>query len=478
MIVITSAEMSRVEKLSIEKGADDCGYMERAGEGIAAFIESLEWDGEVTLLVGKGNNGGDAFVVGRLLCEKGVKVQAIAPFSAEETSPLSQKNRTLFVESGGNIVEEGEIRGLIVDGLLGTGFQGETSGKIKELIDAANESELPIVAIDIPSGLDGTTGEVKGSVIRADYTVYLGQPKIGFFIGKGFSQIGRLRRVDFGLEQKYVEQMKGEGYLIDEREVASYMPEVSRVRHKYESGYVVALAGSPGMAGAAQLSCSAAMRCGAGIVRLFHPPEMEEELLCSQKELIRSHYTSDDHTLLQKEMKRARALLIGPGLGAGNHPIVGEMLETGIPTVLDADGLSSFTKAHGDVVMTPHVGEMCKLLGLQKTPADLHERCQAYVEEHGVTLVLKGAPTFIYTKGDLPTISVHGDPGMATAGSGDVLTGIIAALLAAGLPGKKAAILGVHLHGCAGELCSDRLTSYSVIASDLIETLPEVIATL
>ncbi|MDN3508031.1 MAG: NAD(P)H-hydrate epimerase, partial [Simkaniaceae bacterium] len=238
--MITSAEMARIEKISIDEGADSGIYMDRAGEGIAEFldvlIERMECKKEVTLLVGKGNNGGDAFVAGRLLIQSGMKVKAIAPFSSDASSPLCQKHRKLFEKCGGVILDEMTFSGVILDGLLGTGFQGETSGKIKDVIDAANESDCSIVSIDIPSGLDGNTGKVEGSVINAFCTIYLGQPKIGFFIGEGFTHVGHLHRVDFGIEQKYIDAMNSVASLIDEDEIVMYLPEISRVRHKYESG--------------------------------------------------------------------------------------------------------------------------------------------------------------------------------------------------------------------------------------------------
>lgn len=473
--VITSSEMARVEKKSIEAGCSGEEYMETAGLGIANWVEECAVDREVTLLVGKGNNGGDAFVAGCLLLERGLAVKAVHLFAAGECSELCQKHRTRFEKMGGTVSSDLDFTGVILDGLLGTGFQGEAQGVVKEAIDAVNRSECPVIAIDIPSGLNGNTGE--GHAIHADVTIFLGFPKLGFFIGNGWNCVGQLLGVDFGLPKEYVDQLEPKAHLIDEKQLV--LPEMDRSRHKYKAGYVVSLAGSPGMGGAAELSAHAALRSGAGILRLFHPPEMEEELAGSFPELIRSPLVAGKSEALFKEVKRAKSLLIGPGLGKKPpEDLIRDVLKTGLPAVVDADGLVVFQKEVecGDVVLTPHHGEFVKMIGAQ--PDDLFAAAQHFVEERGVTLVLKGAPTWIFRKGKSPLIATHGDPGMATAGSGDVLTGVIAGLLAQGVSGEESAALGTYLHGIAGEKAARALSSHSVMASDILDFLPEAILSL
>ncbi|MCB1116581.1 MAG: NAD(P)H-hydrate epimerase, partial [Chlamydiia bacterium] len=281
--VIEAGEMARIEKLSIEEGASSEGYMLKAGEGIAkriaSYVEEKGRAKKVTLLVGKGNNGGDAFVAGTFLLNGGFEVQAYHLVDATESSPLCQKHEKKFIQAGG-VVKRGEelpLEGILVDGLLGTGFQGKLEGEIVEVIERANRSKLPILAIDIPSGVNGNTGEVDPIAIKAHETIYLGMPKIGFFIGQGYNYVGKLTRVDFGLGQKYCVMAQGKGVVINDQAMPDLLPPIERVRHKYQAGYVIALAGSPGMPGAAMLSCLAALRTGAGIVRLFHPKGMEEE---------------------------------------------------------------------------------------------------------------------------------------------------------------------------------------------------------
>lgn len=477
MKVVRGEEMALVEKRSIVEGASDESYMLKAGEGIAARVEVFtkeknlgKW---VTLLVGKGNNGGDAFVAGTFLLHRGFEVEAYHLVDAKECSPLCQKQAKEFIKAGGRVQKELRLKGVIVDGLLGTGFHGKLEGKIVQVIQKANQSKLPILAIDIPSGVNGNTGEIDPIAIEAKETLYLGMAKLGFFIGAGYDHIGILTQVDFEMDPRYVYEAKENGYLINEKILPSLLPPLKRSRHKYQAGYVIALAGSPGMPGAAILSCLGALKTGAGIVRLFHPEGMEGELNSSPYELIRTPYHWDDPSPILQEEKRAKACLIGPGLGRGEK--IGTFLQTlvsklNLPCVIDADGLYHLKIFPKGSILTPHHKEMLQLLGKDHLDEKI---CQTFTEKHEVTLVLKGGPTWIFHPKKPPLIIPKGDPGMATAGTGDVLTGMIAALLAQGLRGREAAVLAVYLHALSGEIAAKKYTSYSLIASDLIEALPE-----
>lgn len=208
------------------------------------------------------------------------------------------------------------------------------------MIEQANRSKLPILAIDIPSGVNGNTGVVAPIAIKAQETIYLGMPKIGFFIGQGYNFIGKLSRVDFGMDEKYITQAKGKAFLINDQAVPALLPPIERVRHKYQAGYVIALAGSPGMPGAAMLSCLAALRSGAGIVRLFHPKGMEEEFAVAPLELIRHPYSWREPEPIFEEAKRAKACLIGPGIGKEMCSFIQSVVsKLDLPMVIDADAL-------------------------------------------------------------------------------------------------------------------------------------------
>ncbi len=489
--VVTALEMARIEQLAYADGASESQFMDNAGKAIAEIVEDCIEDKVVTLLVGKGNNGGDAYIAGVYLIEKGFSVTACAIYPTDEWSPLCSKMHQRFKESGGRShYLNGEcplelpLQGVILDGLVGTGFKGSAEGVLAEVIWRINESNLPIFAIDIPSGLDGNTGNVKTVAIKADATIYLGLPKLGFFIGQGWDHVGELINADFGLKKEYIAQAKEDACLVDLDKIHNLLPEIHRSRHKYDAGYVLGIAGSPGMAGAAILSSYAALRSGAGIVRLFHPAGMENELCRAPYELIREGFELDLAKRVMVEQERARAAFFGPGMGRGKE--VGKMLKDllakmQIPCVLDADALYHLAenptfKIPKQCVLTPHYQEMIRLLNsfkkLKGKTFDWSD-CQQFVDAKKVTLVLKGAPTVIFHPDTKPYIVTAGDPGMATAGSGDVLTGIIAACLAQGNDLLSGAVLAVCLHGLSGEIAAEELTAYCMTASDLIEYLPE-----
>ncbi len=490
--VITASEMARVEAIAYRDGFSDRTFMENAGKAIAErvqdFIEENALPKVVTLFVGKGNNGGDALAAGARLLERGFTIVAWMLYPVEECSPLCREMHEQFCAHGGKVAPMRELstlpsEGILLVGLVGTGFKGRAEGVLAQAIERANASHLPILAIDIPSGLNGNTGEVETVAIKATETIYLGLPKIGFYLGQGWDHVGELHFASFGLPKKYSDQAKALACLFDEERISTLLPPIVRTRHKYQAGYVLAVAGSPGMPGAALLSCLAALRSGAGIVRLFHPEGMVEQLSGAPYELIHQGWDGKECTPLQQEAHRAKALLIGPGMGRdarAKERLKNVLKGIALPMVIDADALYFLAedpalKPPAGSVLTPHRAEMERLLHkpLDKDPEEFLATCQAYAETHQITLVLKGAPTFIFHPKEPPLILTRGDPGMATAGSGDVLTGMIAAMISQGLNPRSAAAVAVYLHGLSGELAALELTSYCMTASDLIDFLPE-----
>jgi len=490
MKIVTSRQMSEIESLAYSEGASTTEFMEEAGSGVALIVQDyVEKHGigrTVILLCGKGNNGGDAYVAGTYLLNLDYDVTAIQIIPIEECSNLCKQSYERFVSSGGlvfNSVDKFPDAGIIIDGLFGTGFKGVPSSEFASLITQANESKLPIIAVDIPSGLNGETGEAPGEVIVATETAFLGLPKIGFFLHGAMDYVGKLRYVDFGLPKQYIEECASDQIMLTLDMVKDEMPLIKRTQHKYEAGYVVGLAGSPSMPGAAILASSSALRGGAGIVRLLYPEGMETEITTSPYELIRKPYRYQDTAMVIDEMNRATATFIGPGLGVTNETraLLRQVLPALTkPCVIDADALTILSEEKiplpQGTIFTPHLGEMMRLLGLKDTPiidAAFLKTCQDYANRMKITLILKGAPTFIFHHNSPLLINSTGDPGMATAGSGDVLTGLVAAFLAKKKPPEIAACLAVFLHGLAGEHAAEEMTSHGMIASDIIYHFPE-----
>jgi len=487
--VVTAREMVRIEALSIQEGASSESYMLKAGQGIAKkiadFIKKHHLTKEVTLLVGKGNNGGDAFVAGTLLLQQGHHVDAYHLFPMQGSSHLCQKHRIRFEEMGGSVISPSTpsditCKGVVVDGILGTGFQGHISDALAQVITHVNHSKRPVFSIDIPSGIDGNTGAVERLAIQATKTLFLGLPKVGFFLRDGYNYIGALSHIDFGMDVSYLQKSFSMGHMLNEKGLTHLLPPLVRNRHKYQAGYVLAVAGSPGMAGAPMLSALSALRAGAGILRLFYPGGMEGELVNAPREIIKVPYQNDDPGAIFSEMKRAKAMLIGPGLGKDKEQgafLKSFIKKVTVPTVIDAEGLfhlkGMFATFTFPCILTPHRQEMLDLLGKEQFD-DMVAECQRFACENDLTLILKGAPTFIFHKKRAPLIISRGDPGMATAGAGDVLTGIVAGLLSQSLSARNAAALGVYIHARGGEQMAKKTTSYGLIASDLIAALPEV----
>lgn len=493
MKVVSSKEMAFIESEAYRNGSTEDDFMEQAGKGVSFWIDDYivrnNLQKIITLLCGKGNNAGDAYVAGSYLLEQGYKVQAyqITPIAC--ASPLCMKNYQRFLEKGGQVIgfnHEEEIflenSSVLVDALFGTGFKGVAKGIFADVIKKANQSRIPIIAVDIPSGLDGETGIFEGEAIKAEETIFLGLPKMGFFLQDGWNLVGKLRFVDFGLPKQYIEEFEAEFNMLSKEVVKNLFPPIVRNRHKYQAGNVVGMAGSPGMPGAAMLASLGAIRGGAGIVHLLHPEKMVGELTCSPYELIKISYSPNDDKKVIDTINGAKAVFIGPGIGKADD--TRRSLQKILPNievscVIDADALTIIAEENIKLpqksILTPHFGEMIRLLKTpysKSTTKEFLQTCQNFAEENVVTLILKGGPTFIFHPKEKIMVSPVGDPGMATAGSGDVLTGIIAAFLAQGLTPKHAAYLSVYLHGKAGEFAAQEMTSYCMMASDIIKYLP------
>ncbi len=469
--VVTAQEMSRLEKWDIHQGASQEAFMLQAGRRVAeAVMRRAPPQSSILLLIGKGNNGGDGYAAGIELLKKGYPVSAFILYPTNHCTPLNQKMEALFRKTGGQTSDDFTAADLVVDALLGTGFQGPLEPPLQIAISMANWSGKPILSIDIPSGLDSTTGEGPGAIIATE-TITLGLPKIGFFLRDGWNRVGTLRIESFGLSDEAILQANPVAWIPKLEHL--HLPPMERTQHKYQRGFAVGFGGSKEYKGALKLSGLSALHSGAGIVKLF----TLEDIGPTANELICQIW---NNSAWEESLAKAQSVFIGPGLG--RKPEAKQWLQKHLsfiqqPTVIDADALFFLPELKHwpkHTIITPHQGEMAHLLG---KPVD-HAACQNYVDHHNITLVLKGAPTFLFHKNQLPIIIPRGDPGMATAGSGDVLTGIIAALLAQSKSPFDAALLGIVLHALSGEVAARVKTSYGYSASDLIDFLPDAMRAL
>ncbi len=483
--VVTASEMVRIEKAAFSEGVSERALMERAGEEIARFIEAYAartgTHKKITVLAGKGNNAGDAYCTVLLLPGYSVKVYQLYPL--KDCSPLCQRYAEEFRKKGGEITEVFEEKeivypddGILLDAVFGSGFHGSLSLFIQEIFLSTKRLKIPIFSIDIPSGLSGDDGVVADHAVHADHTLALGLPKTGFFLRDGWDCVGRLHLLDIGLEKKYIDRA-GESHLLITDEVRSFLPRMKRSAHKYEAGFVIGIAGSEGMFGASVLSGSAVLKTGSGIVKLVHLDKPFSGY--SPPELIHKTFAAEDLSGIRDYGKKAGAFFIGPGMGVTekNKVFLRDFLPTlEQPCVLDADALTLIAEERipfpKETIVTPQRAEAARLLG-SVAPDDerFADKCADYARKHRIIFILKGGPTFIFYPDGKKYICAEGDPGMATAGSGDVLTGIIASLLARGVSWKEAGLLGVYIHGFAGKKAAELYGSTAMTASDILANI-------
>ena len=506
--LVTGRQMARIDRRAIESGIPGAVLMESAGRGVAHVLDGLLGgfrDRIVVLLCGKGNNGGDGFVVARLASRGGAAVRVFLFAASEEVAGDArlQLDRAracgLRVEEVRGREDLREIRQALtgahaaVDALLGTGIRGGARGPTADAIALLQEERCPIVAVDVPSGLDADTGRADGPCAAAACTVTFGQPKRGHFFYPGRTLCGRLHLIDIGLPPSAVAAEPPEAHLIAAYGGSLLLPERSPDAHKGDCGRVVLLAGSVGLTGAAVLSATAALRAGAGLVTVGVPESLNDILEVKLTEAM---------TRPLPEVRRARCvslrargeilrlaagadcLALGPGLGVHRETVelVKRLIcDVRIPMILDADALNALAGEAGRLkalaapaVVTPHPGEFSRLTGagISEVRADPIGAACGLAESAGVTVVLKGAPTVVATPDGKAFVNPSGNAGMATGGAGDALTGLIAALIGQGLEVAQAACLGVYLHGLAGDLAAETRGQSGLIAGDIVAALP------
>ncbi|RJQ41130.1 MAG: NAD(P)H-hydrate dehydratase [Nitrospiraceae bacterium] len=509
MKVVTAEEMRDIDRITIrDYGISGTVLMERAGLAVAEKIRELYERRKVIVLSGGGNNGGDGIVAARNLHEWGwnVKIILLLRENKLSTDCLKQyktaKKAGVAIEFRDYITEKDLHSALVLDAIFGTGLSKNISGKTAEIISFINASDSLIISVDIPSGISSDTGQIMGEAVRADYTVTFGLPKRGHLLYPGAENTGRLFIEEIGFPEELLNSEKLKAELLETRDISLLIPERQRYSHKGDYGHVLIIAGSRGKTGAAFMAAKACLRSGAGLVTIGIPESLLDVFQSRvTEEMTLSLPDKGDGTLSSKALEKileflsekADVLAIGPGISVTDNTrkLIKELLlNSTTSTVMDADAINSLEgnknilkKTKAPVILTPHAGEMAKLLkmgsrvqGLKGSREIEHDRINtaiSFAKETGAYLVLKGAPTVIAEPEGRVFINPTGNSGMASAGTGDVLTGMLSGFLGQGLNPLDASILGVYMHGLAGDIAVKSKGEHSLIASDIIEALPE-----
>jgi ADP-dependent NAD(P)H-hydrate dehydratase / NAD(P)H-hydrate epimerase len=511
MILTTAQQMKELDRATIEDlGVPSLVLMENAGRGVVQVIGRLyPHIRSAVVLAGKGNNGGDGFVIARYLHHQGVKVAVVLAGLKSALQGDAAHNARLAEACGVPLreISEGydsvclkkDLAGaeLILDALLGTGLGKEVQGFYKGLIALMNETPRPKLAVDIPSGLSSDSGQPIGLCVQASATVTFGRPKRGHLLFPGSQFVGRLLLVDIGIPPALGPAGADRVELLSADALLSWLPERRPDSHKGTYGHALILAGSTGKTGAAALAAMGALRVGAGLVTLGVPaglnPILEMKLTEAMTEPLPEGETG---CLGRPALERIRALMagkrvlaLGPGLStaSGTQALIGSLLkeDSSLPLVIDADGLTALadhpeylTLLSGRAILTPHPGEMARLTGktVKEIQSDRITAAREFAGRYGVVLVLKGARTVVADPDGAVFLNPAAHPVMASGGMGDVLTGMITGWLAQGVALLPAACLGVYFHTGAGARIAATKGGQGILASELADTVPELIA--
>ena len=500
--------MGQIDRYTIEElGIPGLVLMEQAGRRVMEeILTNYPKLSQVVILAGKGNNGGDGFVISRLLAQRGIEVKTILLGKKSEITGDARVNLDILAKLGYSIEEvssseqvqelEADLRraNLIVDALLGTGIKGKLRGLFPEMINLINKVIAPVIAVDIPSGVEADSGLVRDTAIQAQQTITFALPKLGSILYPGAKFSGKLTVVDIGVPEKSIAKQDINTNLITEDLAVNMLPRRDNDSHKGSYGKLLFIASSPGMTGAAALAAQASLKMGAGLVTVGVPKSLNQILEMKLTEAMTYPLTETKEGTLAKEsveeikklMSSRDVLAIGPGLSTEQEVtiIIKELIKNiDKPMVIDADGLNAIDDLNilkersKTTILTPHPGEMSRLINrpIAEIEANRIEVAQEFATEYEVVLVLKGARTIIATPEGEIYINQTGNSALATGGSGDVLTGLITSLLGQGSAPKEAVITAVYLHGLSAELGSLDLSKYGLLPSDLIDYLPEAI---
>lgn len=520
MNVYTSEQMRKLEKEAFKAGISPLTLMENAAIGVCNAI--IEFYGSesgsqqpkssnstqspipnIVILCGRGNNGGDGMALARHLAKRGIEVKALLAKGEKPLSPESETNRKKLKKSGIPLYEFSSLDGafkksvqdasLVVDCLFGTGLSRNIEGVHLEIIKLVNKLKKRVIAVDMPSGINSDTGEIMGDALKAELTVALGAPKPGHLLFPGRGYCGALKVVDISLPESSYKMSPACNWLRED-EVKSFLKKRAENTHKGSYGHLAVIGGSPGKTGAPCMAGMAAMRSGAGLATVICSESLNPifearllEVMTLPVDDVDGYISQIDLSFIRDFLKDKNCLVIGPGLST--NPVTERLFvplfqTIGIPAVIDADALnllaknkSLLNKKTKQIVLTPHPGEMARLTGKSAKEALKNSLRTAvdFAKKYAVYLILKSATTIMATPDGAVYISTYGNPGMASAGTGDALSGIIGSFIAQGYPLEEAAQMGIVLHGIAGDRAKEIKGEYGLIASDIIELLPHIL---
>lgn len=508
MRLVKASEMQEMDRRVIQElGIPGAVLMENAARGASRiFLEHFdpEYDSHIFILCGRGNNGGDGYVMARYLYQAGlsVTVAVLTPFSKITGDALLNLN--IIRRLGLEIIEVpnedhwSRISSVlttcdfIIDGILGTGLNSDVRGFYSHVISDVNATENPVMAIDIPSGLNADTGQVMGISIDADLTVTFGFPKLGQFLFPGADHVGRLARIDIGIPDSVSHEIESMYKMIEPDEFGHLFHVEKRDIHKGSRGHILILAGSKGKTGAAVLTALGALRSGAGLVTVGIPESLNsvleskltEAMTLPLPETSEGTLSLDAEKTIMAFMEDKTTVAIGPGISTNKETseLVRKLIGLcDIPMIIDADGLNALVgqlnvlaEYKGICTLTPHPGEMGRLSGLKnyEIQSDRIGYAARFAAEYGCNLVLKGAGTIVAEPDGQISVNPTGNPALSSGGSGDVLTGMIAGFMARGWPVVKAVQAGVYMHGLAADFLAEEMGAAGILASELLDVLP------
>lgn len=483
--IYSVAAVREMDRTTIEDhGVPGYTLMTRAGEAAVAeavdrFPDASRWQ----VLCGAGNNGGDGYVVARLAAQRGIVVSVLALVDPEKLRGDAATAWSDFAAQGGVVLPwSGDLdpeAGLLVDGILGSGLEREVGGEFADAVRALNGHPAPVLALDIPTGIHGDSGSVMGCAVKADLTVTFVGLKSGLFLGEGPGHCGDVRFAGLEIPESYREGIDAEYRRIDDESLRSLLQPRQRAAHKGDFGHVLIVGGGEGMPGAVRLAGEAALRTGAGRVSIATHPSHAAIIVASRPELM-SHAIASPADL-DPLLEKTDVIAFGPGLGQSDWAMAlfEKIAADDRPMVWDADALNLLAASPNSAparVITPHPGEAGRLLGqgAGDVQRDRPTAMKALADKYGGVVVLKGAGTLVSSSSGPPALCTAGNPGMASPGMGDVLTGVIAALIGQGLELEAAAAVGVEAHARAGDRAA-ALGERGLIASDLMAELRAVL---